>query len=64
MLKKHHNLILGMLVLFTATTMAAKQLNIIVILADDMGMDSVSAFNRIGIGVPARNGTLLTPLFT
>jgi len=53
MLKVFRNAVSGLLVLFAALTMAAEQPNIIVILADDMGMDSVSAFNdSLGFKTP------------
>ncbi len=54
MLKRYHHTISGLLFLLATTTMAAKQPNIIVILADDMGMDSVSAFNdSLGFKTPS-----------
>ena len=53
MFKKLHGTLSGFLVLFTTVAMAAQQPNIIVILADDMGMDSVSAFNKsLGFKTP------------
>ena len=50
---RHHGIAMGLLGLFAAPVMAAEQPNIIVILADDMGMDSVSAFNdSLGFKTP------------
>jgi len=53
MTKKHRSAAFGILTLFATAVIAAEQPNIIVILADDMGMDSVSAFNdSLGFKTP------------
>ena len=50
---KYRHAVSALLVMFATITMAAKQPNIIVILADDMGVDSVSAFNtELGFRTP------------